>query len=79
MNTLQLKNILISEIEKIDDNAFISALKTILDSRKTSPKEYSEDYNNDLKVAEDDIHNGNFYSHDEVKDKIEQWQRKLLG
>ncbi|MFB9079507.1 hypothetical protein ACFFLS_06440 [Flavobacterium procerum] len=76
MNTLQLKNILISEIEKIDDDIFLSALKTILDSRKTSPKNYPEEYNNDLKVAEEDIQGGNFYSHDEVKDKIEQWKKK---
>ncbi|WP_281309779.1 hypothetical protein [Flavobacterium flavigenum] len=76
MNTLELKNILISEINKIDDNAFLSALKTILDSRKNSPKDYSEEYNNDLKVAEDDIDSGNFYSHDDIKDKIEQWKKK---
>ncbi|MBZ4034367.1 hypothetical protein K6T82_06300 [Flavobacterium sp. 17A] len=76
MNTLQLKNILISEIEKIDDDTFLSALKTILDSRKPSPKNYSEEYNNDLKVAEEDIRDGNFYSHNEIKDKIEQWKKK---
>ncbi|MEG0851390.1 hypothetical protein ACHRVK_12130 [Flavobacterium plurextorum] len=77
MNTLELKNILISEIEKIDDDTFLSALKTILDSRKTSlPTDYSERYNEDLKVAEEDIRNGNFYSHDDVKDKIEQWKKK---
>ncbi len=76
MNTLQLKNILISEIEKIDDDTFLSALKTILDSRKASPKSYSEEYNNDLKVAEEDIRDGYFYSHNEMKDKIEQWKKK---
>ncbi|WP_426486018.1 hypothetical protein [Flavobacterium sp. 2] len=76
MNTLQLKNILISEVEKIDDDTFLSALKTILDSRKTSPKEYLEQYNDELKVAEEDIEKGNFYSHDDVKNKIEQWRKK---
>jgi hypothetical protein len=76
MNTIELKNILISEIEKIDDESFLSALKTILDSRNTAPKAYSEHYNEELKVSEDDIKNGNFYSHDEVKDKIEQWKKK---
>ncbi|WP_281234735.1 hypothetical protein [Flavobacterium gelatinilyticum] len=76
MNTLQLKNILISEIEKIDDDTFLAALKTILDSRKTPSKNYSEEYNNDLKVAEEDIQSGNFYSHDEVKNKIEEWKKK---
>ncbi|KAF2512702.1 hypothetical protein EYY60_06230 [Flavobacterium zhairuonense] len=76
MNTLQLKNILISEIEKIDDDMFLSALKTILDSRKTSPKDYLEQYNEELKVAEEDIREGNFYSHDDVKNKIEEWKKK---
>ncbi|KRD58596.1 hypothetical protein ASE40_19945 [Flavobacterium sp. Root935] len=76
MNTLQLKNILISEIEKIDDDTFLSALKTILESRKTLPKNYSERYNEDLNTAEEEIQSGNFYSHDEIKDKIEQWKKK---
>ncbi|PBI84452.1 hypothetical protein BSF41_41450 [Flavobacterium sp. ACN2] len=75
MNTLELKNILISEIGKIDDDQFLSALKTILDSRKT-PVNYSERYNEDLKVAEEDIQSGNFYSHNEIKDQIEQWKKK---
>lgn len=76
MNTLELKNILISEIEKIDDDIFLSALKTILDSRKRSPINYPEQYNEDLKVAEQDIQSGNFYSHNDIKDKIEQWKKK---
>jgi len=75
MNTLELKNILISEIGKIDDDQFLSALKTILDSRKTHAN-YSERYNEDLKVAEEDIQSGNFYSHNEIKDQIEQWKKK---
>ena len=75
MNTLELKTILISEIEKIDDDQFLSALKTILDSRKT-PINYSERYNEDLKVAEEDIQNGNYYSHNEIKNQIEQWKKK---
>jgi len=76
MNTHELKNILISEIAKIDDESFLSALKTILDSRKPTPKNYAEQYNEELKVAEQEIQNGNFYSHNEVKDKIEQWKKK---
>ncbi|TDO70461.1 hypothetical protein EV143_11184 [Flavobacterium chryseum] len=77
MNTLELKNLLISEITKIEDDSFLSALKIILDSRKnTLPKDYLEQYNEELKVAEEEIQNGNFYSHSEVKNKIEQWKKK---
>ncbi|TPG41582.1 hypothetical protein [Flavobacterium pectinovorum] len=76
MNTIELRNILISEISQIDDDTFLSALKTILDSRSTSSKSYSQQYNDELKVAEEDIQSGNFYSHSEVKDKIEEWKKK---
>ena len=76
MNTIDLKKILISEITKIDDEMFLSALKTILESRNNSSKSYSEQYNDDLKIAEQDIQSGNYYSHNEVKDKIEQWKKK---
>lgn len=76
MNTLELKNILISEISKIDDESFLSALKTILDSRKSTPKNYAEQYNEELKVAEQEIQNGNFYSHSTVKDKIKTYKQK---
>lgn len=76
MNTLELKNIVIAEIEKIDDYSFLSALKTILESRITPAKTYSEQYNDELQVAEQEIQQGNFYSHKDVKDKIEQWKKK---
>lgn len=76
MNTIELKNILISEISKIDDESFLSALKTILDSRSNSSKSYFTQYNEELKVAKEEIENGNYYSHKEVKDKIEQWKKK---
>jgi hypothetical protein len=75
MNTLQLKNILISEIEKIDDDTFLSALKTILDSRKSSPNIY-EIYNKELMIAEEEIKSGDYSSHNEMKDEIEKWKKK---
>ncbi|MEP6930813.1 MAG: hypothetical protein ABI850_12395 [Flavobacterium sp.] len=75
MNTIELKNILISEIEKIDDESFLSALKTILESRNTNSKSY-EHYNEELKAAKNDIRNGEFYSHNDVKYEIEQWRKK---
>ena len=76
MNIHELKNILISEITKIEDESFLSALKTIVDSREATPTNYAEQYNEELKIAEQEIQNGNFYSHSEVKDKIEQWKKK---
>ena len=76
MNIHELKNILISEITKIDDESFLSDLKAIVDSRKATSKNYAEQYNEELKKAEQEIQNGNFYSHSAVKDKIETYKQQ---
>lgn len=76
MNNLELKNILISQISKIEDESFLAALKTILDSRISSSKNYSEEYNNDLFIAEEEIEKGNYSSHNQVKEKMEEWKKK---
>jgi hypothetical protein len=77
MNTIELKNVLTSKISEIDDDAFLQALKTILDSRSSSSnKNYLEEYNNDLLKAEEDIENGKLYSHDQVKEKIKEWKKR---
>jgi len=47
-----------------------------MNTLKSSPKNSSEEYNEELKVAEEDIQSGNFYSHNDVKNKIEQWKKK---
>jgi hypothetical protein len=47
-----------------------------MNTLESSPKNYSEQYNEELKVAEEDIQSGNFESHNDVKDKIEQWKKK---
>ena len=49
----------------------------MLQIRKTTPKNYEEQYNEELKVAEQEIQNGNFYSHNEVKEKIKTYQQKF--
>jgi len=62
MNALELKNILISQISKIDDESFLSALKTILDSRNEKSINYLEEYNHELFLAEEDIKKEQLFS-----------------
>ncbi|WP_345145292.1 23S rRNA (adenine(1618)-N(6))-methyltransferase RlmF [Flavobacterium ginsengiterrae] len=50
--------------------------KWILDSQNKTSEKNLESYNNDLKIAEKDIENGDFYSHEEMKNKINQWKNK---
>ncbi len=72
MGTIELKNILISKISEIDDEAFLFAIKTIIDSKSESV----ESYNLDLKKSETDISNNNTYTHKQVLEKIAQWKKR---
>ncbi len=72
MGTIELKNLVISKISEINDEAFLAAINTILDSKSESV----EDYNLDLKKSEDDIAQGNVSTHDQVLEKIAQWKKR---
>ncbi len=72
MSTVELKNILISKIAEINDEAFLIAINTILDSKSES----IEDYNVDLKKAENDINLGSVATHNKVLEKIAQWKKR---
>lgn len=76
MKTAELKNILISQINNIDDNSFLDALKTIIDSKVTSSKNYLKEYNNELLVAEEEIEKGEYLTHNQVKESISEWKKK---
>ena len=72
MSTIELKNIVISKISEINDEAFLAAINTILDSKS----ENIESYNADLKKSENDILQGNIASHNQVLEKIAQWKKR---
>lgn len=77
MNTLELKNSLISKISQIEDNDFLQALKIILDSKLfPSDHNYSEEYNLDILKSEQDIDSNKVYSHELVLKKIEEWKKR---
>ncbi|RAR50923.1 hypothetical protein [Flavobacterium lacus] len=75
MKTAELKNILISHINQIDDESYLNALRTIIESKSNFSNSYLEEYNNELLIAEEEIEKGNYFSHQEVKDKMEQWKK----
>ncbi|HCQ13597.1 hypothetical protein [Flavobacterium sp.] len=72
MSTIELKNLVISKISEINDEAFLAAINTILDSKSESV----ENYNLDLKKSEDDIANGSVSTHNQVLEKIAQWKKR---
>ncbi|TDP57393.1 hypothetical protein [Flavobacterium dankookense] len=72
MSTIELKNLVISKISEINDEAFLAAINTILDSKSESV----EDYNLDLKKSEDDIAHENVATHNQFLEKIAQWKKR---
>ena len=75
MNTLELKNILIEEINQIEDKSFLNALRTIVELKIKKENLY-EEYNSEILLAEEDIEKGYTLSHNEVKAKIDEWKKK---
>ncbi len=72
MSTTELRELVMAKISEIEDAAFLSAINIILDSKAES----IEDYNLDLLKSENDIENGNVFSHDQVLEKISQWKKR---
>jgi hypothetical protein len=75
MNTLELKNILIEEINQIEDKSFLNALRTIVELKIKKENLY-EEYNSEILLAEEDIEKGYTLSHNEIKAKIDEWKKK---
>lgn len=66
MSAVELQNLLISKISEIDDEAFLTAINTVLNEKS----ENIENYNLDLQKSEEDIINGNVFTHNQVLEKI---------
>jgi hypothetical protein len=83
MSTIELKNLLISKISEIDDEVFLSAINTILDSKSKSIDSSNQDFQ-DIIILNDqqkkEIQNskkeylkGNFIKNDVLNEEMEKW------
>ncbi|MFZ4106433.1 hypothetical protein [Flavobacterium sp.] len=72
MSSVELKNILIAKISKIDDEVFLTAINTVLEEKSKN----FENYNLDLQKSEEDIINGNTFTHNQVLEKIALWKKR---
>jgi hypothetical protein len=83
MNTMELKEILKSKIDKIDDEALLSAINTILESKSKNGKNYNQDLQKIIILSEQqkkEIQNsqkeyleGNFIENDVLNEEMERW------
>jgi hypothetical protein len=73
MNTLELKNIVISQISQIEDKSFLSALKTILDSKSKEKILLSVAQKNEIKASKKEVAKNEFQDNDSLDKELKQW------
>lgn len=73
MNTLELKNIVISQISQIEDKSFLSALKTILDSKSKEKIMLSKEQKNEIRASKKEILKNEFQDNDSLDKEAKQW------
>jgi hypothetical protein len=84
MSTIELKNLLISKISEIDDEVFLSAINTILDSKSKSIINSNNQVFQNIIILNDqqkkEIQNsqkeylkGNFIENDVLNEEMEKW------
>jgi hypothetical protein len=86
MGTIELKNLLISKIVGIDDEAFLSAINTILDSKSKSTESYNqnsqeiiiltEQQKKEIQNSQKEYLQGNFIENDVLNEEMEKWLRE---
>ena len=83
MDIIELKNLLISKIVEIDDEAFLSAINTILDSKSKSIESYNqssqeiilltEQQKKEIQNSQKEYLEGNFIENDVLNEEMERW------
>jgi len=76
MNTLELKNYLIYKIASINDKCFLSALKTILESKVETEKETSKQQKEKISYGKTQIKNGDFITNEELEIYVKEWMKE---
>ncbi|WP_396169885.1 hypothetical protein [Flavobacterium sp.] len=83
MSTIELREILKSRIDSIDDEAFLLAINTILESKSKSVTNYNQDLQKiiilseiqkkEIQNAQKEYLNGNFIENDVLNEEMERW------
>jgi predicted transcriptional regulator len=77
MTTIELKNILIHKIAGINDKSFLTAIKTIVDTKsesiiyKTSPEQQLR-----IKEGREQIAKGEYFTNEQVEMEIDEWLKE---
>ena len=83
MSTIELKNLLIAKISEIDDEVFLSAINTILDSKSKSIENSNHDFQKiivltdqqkkEIQNSQKEYLKGNFIENHILNEEMEKW------
>ncbi|MCF8338474.1 MAG: hypothetical protein K9I74_10890 [Bacteroidales bacterium] len=74
MSNTELRNIIINHLSQIEDQSFLNALKTIIESKVHEDiYELNDQQKSRLEKARKNIKDGNTISHDDLQKEIDQW------
>ncbi len=73
MSTVELQNLLISKISKIDDEVFLTAINTILDNKSEKKIILNQNQIEDILISRTEINNGLGIDNEELDLEITKW------
>ena len=74
MNTVELKQMINQRISLIDDEPFLVAIKTILDTKLTSSIYKLSDFQKErISLGREQLKNGQIISNEDLQSEIDQW------
>ncbi|MBN2520846.1 MAG: hypothetical protein JXB17_10105 [Bacteroidales bacterium] len=77
MTTVELKNILIHRISGINDKSFLTAIKTIVETKSESTIfKTSLEQKKKIQEGREQIAKGNFFTNEQVEAEIDKWLRE---
>ncbi len=77
MTTVELKNILIHKIAGINDKSFLTAIKTIIDTKsKTTIYKTTPEQRKGIEEGKEQIARGEYFTNEQVEMDIEKWLKE---
>jgi predicted transcriptional regulator len=74
MTTVELKNILIHRIAGINDKSFLTAIKTIIETKsKSTVYKTTPDQRKDIEEGRAQIARGEYFTNEQVEMEIDKW------
>ena len=74
MTTIELKKVLIHRIKEINDISFLTAIKTILDSKSGEKViALTEEQRNEINESRKEVKQGHYIEHELLDKKVSEW------